>query len=439
MNTLRFNAVAAALAACFSLSATVTLAASGDLDPTFGTGGFVMTAVQDLSSANDVIVDAKHRVLAAGSGSNAALSTMSPALIRYLPDGSLDTSFGDSGSGIEMVAPPAGLGEYAEFCCVRLDSKNRIVAAGFTEIAAPAGAQKVLTVLRLSEDGTLDPSFGENGFVANVIAAGEAYSAAQALTIDASDRIVIGGATFDTTFLGTPLLVRYNTNGTLDHSFGDGGIATLPETGFSPAPVGMRIDGDGRIVVAGNYIDLGSATQGMYVARYQSNGEPDASFGTDGIVHLEGTPGNAFTLDPMDRPIVASYEIDGVNAGMERLNTDGTLDTGFGPDGTGIVTATVDDGAIWPASIAIDGAGNVVLAATYSVEFEPSTFAALRYTGDGEPDMTFGTDGMSAPAGPGDGNAESVTVDSSGAITLTGYTVDADTGDTEFTTIRLQN
>ena len=440
MNILRFNAIAAALSVSFSMSASLAHADSGDLDPSFGTGGYVVTEVQDISGADGILIDSRNRILVAGSSSNLAMSTMSPTLMRFWPDGSIDTTFGDSGTGIEFVTPSSGIGGYADFCCVKLDSKNRIIAAGFTQFNSPAGGtQQVLTVARLSEDGTLDRSFGANGLITNVIAAGEASSSAQSLTIDASDRIVVGGTTFDGA-VGTPLLVRYTTDGALDHSFGKAGVVTIPETGISaPAPVGVAIDSAGRIIAAGNNIDSGFE-QKTYIVRYDDRGVADSAFGADGngIVEVAGPAIQAFVLDNVDRSVVAGAFIDGTNMGMMRLSSDGLPDPSFGSDGTGVVT-TPSDALIAPHAITIDHDGNIVMSAVENDFSSPATVQVLRYTADGLLDTSFGTDGIASPGLPVDAVGNGIVIDASNAITIAGYAMDDTAGQFQFTTARLQH
>jgi uncharacterized delta-60 repeat protein len=421
------------LAAAIALSVTTlsVTAAPGDLDTSFGTGGHVMTSVQGSSGADTVIVDAKQRIVVAGSSTDTALSRMSPTLLRYLPDGTLDTSFGDARNGMEFLTPAGGLGDYADFCCVRLDSQNRIIAAGFTEFPSPTGAQQVITVARFSEDGVLDQSFGNNGVVANVIAEGETTSRAQSLAIDAFDRILVGGATFAATYIGTPVLVRYDTDGRLDHTFGNAGVVTIPENGFVPAPIGIAFDTAGRVLAAG------SSGLGSYIVRYFDNGSADSTFGVDGmgVVELDAIPAAAFALDASDRPLLASAIIDGSYMGVMRLTPDGVADTSFGPNGNGVVSTP--DELIFPHSMTIDRDGNVIVAAVEEDGYgTPIAIAVLRYTGDGLSDSSFGADGVATPALPDFPFVSGVAVDD--AITIAGYATD-ETGGYQFTTARLQN
>lgn len=441
MNPLRFNSIAAALAVSFSMSATVANAAPGDFDPSFGSGGYVMSEVQDLSGADGVLVDSENRILVTGSSSSLAMSTMSPTLMRYLPDGSVDTTFGDSGNGIVFVTPPSGIGGYADFCCVKLDSRNRIVAAGFTQFDVPAGGtQQVLTVVRLSEDGTVDRSFGSNGFITNVIASGETSSSAQSLAIDASDHIVVGGATFDTSLVSTPMLIRYTTDGALDHSFGNAGVVAIPESGvFAPAPVGVAVDSAGRVVAVGTSMPLGFDLK-TYLVRYDADGIADSTFGSagNGIVEVDGSAIEAFVLDSADRPVVAGATIDGTNMGLMRLTADGLPDPSFGSDGSGIVT-TPADATVTPHAITIDHDGNIVMSAVESDFSSPAIVEVLRYTADGLLDTSFGTEGIASPELPGDAVGNGIVIDASNAITIAGYATDDTTGQFQFTTARLQN
>ena len=113
-------------------SATLTAyAGPGDFDASFA-GGYVMTPLQSMSEADAVFIDAKGRAVVAGFSFEDDLAHMVPTLVRYLPDGSVDGSFGNGPDGVTFVTPPGGLTEQANFCCVKFDSKHETTGGHFS-------------------------------------------------------------------------------------------------------------------------------------------------------------------------------------------------------------------------------------------------------------------------------------------------------------------
>ena len=302
--------IAVTFAVCFSFGSNIVDAAPGDPDTTFGTGGIVTTTIQSTSQAYAVTIDAKGRSLVVGSSTNLDLGLSAMTLTRYLPDGTPDISFGDLATGIVTVTPPSGLSADAVLMSVRVDSRNRIVAGGFVELPTPFGSQDVFTVVRLNEAGQLDAGFGENGFVETVIAAGESASSATSIAIDGSDRVVAAGITVDSSFNGTPVTVRLNEDGGLDHSFGTSGIVSTSFTGFGNACVGAALDHAGRVLVAGTFQDPITFGRDTFVSRYLDDGSTDDTFGDSGTETLEEILANAITVDASDRPILAGESSD---------------------------------------------------------------------------------------------------------------------------------
>ena len=442
MKVMRLNMVAAACAACFSFGLIAAHAAPGDLDTAFGSGGIAMTTVQNTSEAYAMTIDGVGRTLVVGNSTNTDLALSAMTLTRYLPDGTLDTTFGDSATGIVTITPPSGLSIYAALNSVRTDSRNRIVAGGFVELPTPFGLQEVFTVIRLNDTGQLDASFGENGFVETIIAAGEAASMANSIAIDASDRIVAAGSTLDASPNGTPVVVRLNEDGGLDHTFGTAGIVTTPFTDFGDGSIGAVLDHSGRILLAGIYQDSVTFEPGTFVSRYLDDGTIDDTFGDSGTESLEEIQANAITLDASNRPVLAGSSSDG-NPGfmLERLTMDGAVDTAFGPDGNGIVISPVGDdgGSSFADAVTIDSTGRIVASGTwFPLDLMSSNIAAARYTADGLADASFGNDGVITFTSSDFSGANGVVIDGSDSILLTGYSYDDVAGGYAFTTLRLQ-
>src|SRR5439155_996244 len=225
-------------------------AGPGDLDPSFGTGGRVLTDFGGGDGARALALQADGRIVVAGSSSAGAFGS-DFALARYNSNGSLDPSFGTGG----RVLTDFGGDDEARALALQDDGKI-VVAGGF---GGPCFA-----LARYNPGGTLDTSFGTGGRVLTDFGGDDE---AAALALQADGKIVVAGFS-DAGGFALAALARYNPNGTLDASFGSGGQVL---TNFGGAQA-LALQADGRIVVAG----------GIFLARYNQNGNLDPSFGSGG-------------------------------------------------------------------------------------------------------------------------------------------------------------
>ena len=234
--------------------------------------------------------------------------------------------------------------------------------------------------------GNLDTTFGGTGIVTTTI-----NGIANALAIQVDGKILVAGSGTDAT------VVRYNTNGSLDTGFGTGGIATLP-AGSSELSVinGMALDSNGKIVVAG--IGTSGGFFRMAAARLNSDGSLDTTFGAGGIFYSPFTSNGSYGAQGVaiqaDGKIVLAGETADRFA-VVRLNTDGTRDTsGFGSP-NGYVT-TVIQGNSHAQKVAIQADGKiVVMGQSYSSTFTNFATTLARYNTDG----TLDTTGFGSPNG----------------------------------------
>ena len=244
----------------------------GTLDPTFGGEGKVTTSFSRRRDiAYGVAVQADGKIVVAGSSGGGGDSRF--ALARYNTDGTLDTTFGGDGrittdfiQGIDYGVSAAD--------ALAIQSDGKIVAAG------TAGNRPALA--RYNTDGTLDPTFGGDGEVMLPVNCCPVFVGIFDATVQPDGRIVTAGERFEC-FMAqdcerNPMLVRYNTDGTLDTTFGSGGIAL----GLCGSTNALALQVDGRIVVAGT--GCGTARGDFLLARYTTNGTLDASFGRGGRV-----------------------------------------------------------------------------------------------------------------------------------------------------------
>jgi uncharacterized delta-60 repeat protein len=304
----------------------VRLNADGSLDSTFGSGGRVVIAVGGFSdrAAQAVAVDAAGRIVLAGS----AFGDSDFALVRLEADGSLDTSFG---SGGEVILPFGGV---CAATGVAIDSAGRIVVAGTNNITGPISPDDALpdfAVARLNADGSLDTSFGSGGKTTiNLGGSTPSANNATGVALDSSGRIVVFGTTDPEDGQDDFAAVRLRTDGSVDITFGTGGVTTLNfgtagGRGTEDVPTSLAINSDGSIALAGyTGSAVGAGNVDFAVALLDPNGCPDPDFGLGGKVTTHFPTG---ALTSIDRAAGVAFDQAG------RLIVAGTVDSS-GPTGS---------------------------------------------------------------------------------------------------------
>jgi uncharacterized delta-60 repeat protein len=379
-----------------------TGAAPGDLDPSFGGDGIVTTVVGGWG-AEALAILPNGKIVAAGGG-----------LARYLPDGSLDPVF--DGDGKVTTGPGRG---------VAIQANGRIVTAG-------GGPD--FQVARYRRDGSLDPTFGGDGRVTTDLGSeDEAWD----VVVQADGKIVVAGVSLVIDGLaGDFAVVRYNPDGSLDGSFGTGGVVLTELAGWGFA---LALQDDGKIVVAGT-AGLSQVSYDVALVRYEIDGDLDTSFDGDGIAIADlGDGANDIATDvalQSDAKFVVAGWVDpsGPEVGgdflLARLNPDGGLDTQgvdphldapFGVGGW--VTTDFDAGDEEAWAVAIESGGKIVVAGQTGVNptETPSEFALARYNVDGSLDETFGAGGkLTTEFETGANGVRDLAIQDDGAIVAAG-------------------
>jgi uncharacterized delta-60 repeat protein len=253
----------------------------------------------------------KVRVFLAIACSVVLLSLNLPGTI-HADDGDLDPGFGESGK----VTTAFGAAAYS--IAVQRDGKLVLAGGGTTDFA----------LARYNGDGTLDSSFGENGKVTTEIL--RHYNWAFAVAIQTDGKIVAAGGAGDFSTSDGFALVRYNSDGSLDSSFGDGGKVTTAFDSSEGEAYAIAIQSDGMIV-AGGYVE-GMTDYHFALARYKSNGKLDKSFGVGGKVTTSfsnfSVTARSMAIQPDGKIVLAGYagDQDGrVDFALARYNSDGSL------------------------------------------------------------------------------------------------------------------
>jgi len=417
--------LAAAVLAC---SVAAAIAASGDLDPTFGTGGIVTTTLrpfEGLDSAGAVTVLPDGRIAVAGNSCDPDSSdpTICSAFIAvYTLDGTLDPTFG--AGGVANVPVP-GVSAFAAGVAVQ---PGRGIVFGGTVITAVVGENRVLrafVVARVGFDGAPDPTFGDGGTRTTVIGGDDQLSA---IAVQPDGKIVAAGWASDATDDARETIdfavVRYDANGTLDPVFGQGGVVTT-DLGFGVDQVeALAIQPDGKIVVAGvAFLRFGGT---FAVARYDTNGALDPTFAGTGKTTIANTQlerARTVVVEPGGRIVLAgavylgSFQFD---FALARLDPNGTLDTSFGTGG--LALTDLGGPREFAAAIVRQPDGKLLVAGEAD-----GKFALVRYQATGALDASFGTGGVvltTIPAGSYAGTgAQAAVLQADGALVAAGSTV----------------
>jgi uncharacterized delta-60 repeat protein len=357
----------------------------GSLDTTFAGGGILVSPISTgTDGATGVAVQSDGKILAAGSGGGTGGFDF--ALARYNADGTLDTAFG-GGDGIVTTAVASGTLQDGALA-VTVQSDGKIVAVGSAQTSAgPPAPGSAIAIVRYNADGSLDTTFGGgDGIVTTDIVAGTATDGAQAVLVQADGRIVVAGfANFPTTTTGSDfVLARYTADGVLDASFGGGdGIVTTavsPANGSDGARALLQLP-DGRFVV------VGQAASDVALARYTAEGVLDTTFGTAGVVTtpLLGVDAAAGVVRLSDgKLLVGGWSVGAGDQSFAivRYNENGSPDPTFGSNG--VVLTSFGPTSAQAVGIEVLADGKIVLGGNAF-----SDFAVARYNADGSLDATF--------------------------------------------------
>lgn len=352
----------------------------------------------------------------AGSATAEATATVTV----YGVPGSLDTSFG----GGKMMLPGGASDDYAYAAALQADGK--LVIAG--RAAEHAGD---FALIRLDRDGNVDTSFGTGGRVLTDFAGSS--ETIYALAIQPDGKIVAAGVSTVAGSGNDFALARYNTDGTLDTSFGTSGKVTTPVGPDSDSGYAVLVQPDGTIVVGG---DSNRATTGVDFAlvRYTASGALDPSFGTGGIaltaIKQFGARDSIYALarQPDGKLVAAGGEGD---FSLVRYNANGSVDAGFGTGGSisGLFGSTI--GAARAVTIA--PTGEIVVAGHAQHEV-----SVARLTAAGALDASFGTGGKVTTmlSATNWNEAQAIAIDAGGKLVVAGWVYEGNSSAGNFAVVR---
>jgi uncharacterized delta-60 repeat protein len=392
------------------------------LDISFGNGGKVNVGIGGYYDvAKSMALQSDGKIVVVGYGKESLASFKGLSMARYLTNGELDYDFANLGVIQRITNDLEG-----EAYSVAIQKDDKIVVAGYS--ISPATNNEEITLIRFTENGIVDKSFGNKGLI--VTAVSDEKDVASSVAIQSDGKIVVVGST-DHKPTTDIVLIRYNENGSLDYSFGIGGIViTDINSGFDIGK-SIAIQGDGKLIVSG-FTHVGNKFF-MTLLRYDSIGTLDPTFGIGGIIvtDINGRRGKMDMVLQNDKKIILVGPSEVENSHhytVLRFNNDGSLDKTFGRNG---ITKTIIGDYSEAESVALDLNGNIIVAGT--TELGNEQFVVAMYNQGGMLVPEFGLDGIVKTSFIKNSldRAHSVVIDKDGNIIVAGETTN------EYTTFGL--
>lgn len=387
------------------------LNADGSFDNSFSGDGVVSMAINNnlLSEIAEIALQHDGKIVVAGQTATSFNFDYDFALARFNKDGSNDVTFGNG--GVTTMA----FGTGGDYVMSLKYTGSKLIVAGYTVNAA---LKKEIAIARFNMNGAVDMTFSGDGKVSPVYPNTDAV--ASQVTTQGDGKIVVGGFV---NLVGKDnfLVLRYNTDGSIDGNFGNGGGVITSFGGSKDGAWGVAVQSDGKIIAGGSAITAGSEHH-FAAVRYLANGALDSTFDGDGKVSfpIGGYP-SAYTmaLQPDNKAVlvgVTQYPVTQETV-IARLNTNGSLDNGFGNR----VFTHFSKGDDHANAVAVQPDGKII-AAGFNDNGTNKDFALARYNADGLLDTSFGTSGRVTTAiGNGHDEARAIAVLPSGKILVAGY------------------
>jgi uncharacterized delta-60 repeat protein len=397
--------------ALLGLSSAASAQTAGSLDPTFGNAGVVLTNLGLNSGGSQIEAEPSAAALLSNGD---ILVSGNFGLVRYLPNGTLDTTFGTDG----VAALPSQISSLFGVA-LAVQPNGQIVLAA--EGTVPSGTNGDFSVIRYDANGSIDTTFGTGGVASTAFANSGVQGPSTILVQSNGDILVAGEALLDSYHApAEAAMARFTANGTIDSTFGtDGQVTNLKEGDFST----LGEDASGDIFVLPGDIE------------YSATGQLDSTVTPEPIT--VSSPGGGGAFESSGQYVVGSTdEIAKHNIDVEvRLfDAGGALAASTGPfnySSTTTLSNLEDTGG----AVAVQSNGQIVVAGA-QYNFSTSVFGLARVNTNGSLDSGFGTKGTVLTTIQGDEGASAVLIQPNGDIVVVGYSEDNSTGVTDLALAR---
>ena len=388
------------LCSVLSVVTAFSVHAQPELDTSFAGDGKTRIIFGALASADDIVVQPDNKIVMVSSCGHLFMGFVPICLARVNEDGSLDETFRSS---------PEVLGVFtlwgADVTGVTIQNDGKIVAVGYG-----VSGNEVVTMVRYNADGSLDTTFGSGGKLSTDITPGS-DTRGKKVMMQPDGKILIVGRTGATQFIA-----RYLTDGTLDASFGIGGVAKASLPGITNNGLSIALQPDGKVLAGGG------TTTSYLITRWNSDGTPDTSWDGDGIATV-GTGGageiqgfRSIALQTDGRVVAAGH-----NNILYRFNSNGSIDTSFDGDGS---RQALENPFAGPHDVMISPGGRITVVGERIQHTGPGTvpyhYLTARYLSDGSPDPSYSDDGLLDIDVDGNDGAWAVAADRFGRIVMAG-------------------
>ena len=287
--------------------------------------------------------------------------------------GTLDPTFGTDG-----IARTGLSSSEQTKVDVTVQADGEILLGGHDDVAGED------FIARFDATGALDTTFGTGGFARTGFASSSL--SAVGVTVQGDGKILLAG--FDSpTGGGEDFVARFDANGALDATFGADGFARTGFVSISGHGIGVAIQADGKILLAG----VRGSTVQAFVARFDATGELDLTFGTDGFTQTGFTSSSAIgvTVQSDGMILLAGHDRGADEDFVARFDATGALDATFGTEGIARIGFLCHP---YGVAVTVQGDGKILLAGKRG-QLSARDFVA-RFGATGALDATFGTDGI---------------------------------------------
>ncbi len=264
---------------------------SGELDTSFANNGTLNPVIPEQYSGRLQVLDDGNLIVIGGFVSNS--NTSSIAVQKYLPNGTIDTSFGTN--GVAEVEIPYIQENPIVSRRFKIYNDGSILILGSRTSDTQATTQ--LIFIKILPDGSLDGSFGTNGTFFYDIATPDGGSVNTVFDIDENGKIIVAGSIGSCLRGINPFLKRFLPTGPIDTTFGDNGSANPPENWFYSNPFQLKIQGNNRILIGWNSHRCDPQNLSFFISRVYENGTIDSSFSLEeNTIGLQPNSSGSFIL-----------------------------------------------------------------------------------------------------------------------------------------------